>query len=675
MAVKINNWSPEESGQQVLKRWRHASDSRKRLEDQWLRNERSVYGSNGLSGFTLSIEALNDDAGLMDDTGNEGMNVSYVFKNLRFLHSQLSANPPSVAMKPASSDQEDGRRADAADRVVRFAIRKYQMQERVDQLTLGALIYGTAALRTTWDSTLGDIIGYDEETGEMQLEGDIAINVPHTWNLYLDPDARCVADIKWVIERQYIDYDAACLRWPEHKEILEQIRVQGESQQASDSGSGKSLVREPRYNSVEVLEYWETGLPANGYLGRYAVVTASGKTLTPCRPSPFRFPRAGSISEVLNSGLPDEIIERKLQSLPQMAKLPYHILTDIDVVNSVWGKSAVEYASRLQDVLTQIDSAYLDNIRAHGAARMVIPKNTEVNLDMTNSPWDVVEVDSNQAPFFMEVPQLMPEMNGTRMSVKQGIDDVMGVNEAMFGQQSREQSGASMQYATNQGNMIRRRIFNKYVLCVESIYKAILDLVRKHWTVERNIRVLGKEKALEAIALKGADIDGGYDVVGEYGTTLSLDPITRREEIMALQPMFEKAGVPTRMSLKLMKLNELEGMYDKLQMAEDRQKEYFDAMLAGQGYIPPQELEDHENMIAWALDYVMTAEFKYLEEDQKVLVKQHIRDRISMSAQEKSGGLSAQPQAPGPAGNPGELPAQPGPTEMAPAPAMAPAVG
>ncbi len=369
----------------------------------------------------------------------------------------------------------------------------------------------------------------------------------------------------------------------------------------------------------------------------------------------------------MNSDLPEQVREERIRKLPQMARLPYHILTDVDVPNSVWGKSSLEYSAPLQEVLGQIDTAYVDNIRAHGVARMVVSRQSEVDLDLSNSPWDITKVDSNQAPFFMEVPQLMPEMTAARTNMIQGINDVMGVNEAMMGQQSREQSGASMQYATNQGNMIRRRLFNKYVLTVESIYKAILDLVRKHWTIERTIRVLGKEKAFESLAIKGTDIDGGYDVVGEYGVTLSLDPMTRREEIMALQPMFEKAGVPTRMSLKMMKLNELEGMYDKLQMAEDRQKELFDEMIATRGVIAPEEFQDHANMIAWAMDYFMTAEFKYLDGDSKEICREHIRLRIKQAAQEQSGGLSAQPQPPGPAGAPGQLPAAPGAQQPEPA--------
>jgi hypothetical protein len=170
---------------------------------------------------------------------------------------------------------------------------------------------------------------------------------------------------------------------------------------------------------------------------------------------------------------------------------------------------------------------------------------------------------------------------------------------------------------------------------------------------------LGKEKALEAVAVQGADISGGYDLIVEYGASLSLDPMTRREEIMSLQPIFEKAGVPVRVSLKMMKLNELEGLYDMMQLAEDRQREIFEEMIANNTYIPPEKFQDHENMLAYAMQYVMTTEYKYLEEDKKPLIIQHIEDRSAMAAEEAAGQMPnpGGPLQPGPgAGMPGESP-------------------
>lgn len=679
MALKVTAWDQNTAKEEIRKRYRNAQDARSYLEDKWIRQERVIYSTSSqmqVNYLQASLESAFNIGLPGVDGSNSDQNMAYVFKNFRFIHAQMSANPPSVAMRPTNSDQENHRKADAADRIVRWAIRHYSMQERVDQLNLHALLYGTGFIKTMWDSTKGDIIKFDPEGGEITLEGDIDIQVPFIWNIYLDPDARCWDEVKYMFEKIYMDFDEAVARWPNQLDILKKARI--DNRDAKNRGRETGL-QDRHYNTVELLEYWETGLPTNGYLGRYCITTIDSDPLQDCQPSPFRFKKAGAVSGIEMSDQPDDTKERKIDALPDQASLPYVCLTDIDVPNSPWGASNIAYTAQLQENLNKLDSAVLDNIQAHGVARLVLPEATEVSEDaLSNSPWDVVKITGNQPPFFMQPPALMPEMTPTRQNIITGINDVMGVNESMFGQQSREQSSASMQYATNQGNMIRRRLFNKYVLAVESIYKNILNLIRKHWTVERTIHVIGKEKSLEAVDLKGADIDGGYDIVGEYGVTLSLDPITRREEIIQLQPMFEKAGIPPRTSMKMMKLNELEGMYDELDLADTRQKEIFDQMIATGGYIPPKKYRDHANMIAFAMRYFMTQEFEALPDNIQQLCEQHIEERASLAAQEQGAGAGS-PAGPAsqPAAPPGPLPAGPGgpvPTpQAAPQPIAAPA--
>lgn len=692
MSVRLVTWDDGKTKKEIQKRLRNAQDARLQNEDYWIRNENSVYKTySGINSTAIqgSLE-VNFGTGMPSVSGSDAdANISYTFKNFRYIHAQLSSNPPSVVMRPQTSDQDDHRKADAADRVVRYAIRHYTMQEKMDQLSLQTLLYGTGAMKTVWDSTKGAIIGMDEETDELQLEGDIALSVPFIWNVYLDPDAKSIDEIKWVLERIYMDYDEAMIRWPDKEDILKKAKIERESSRLGGSSSNgrDSQLHDDHYNSVELIEYWETGLPSNGYMGRYCITTREGDVLEPCRPSPHRFKKAGGVSSVEDSDLPDDVKEARIARLPEQASLPYHFFTDIDVPNTVWGKSMIEYAAQLQNNLNAMDSARLDNLKAHAVARVIVPESADISDDgLSNSPWDVTKISGNQPPYFMQPPQLMPDLTASRADHINGINDVMGVNESMFGQQSREQAAAAMQYATNQGNMIRRRLFNKYVLVTESIFGSILDLFRKHWTTSRMIHVLGKEKALEAIDLKGADIDGGYDVVGEYGATLSLDPITRKQEIMTLQPMFEKAGVPARTSLRLMKLSELDGMYDKLDLAGNRQKEIFDLMIATNVYIAPKRFRDHENMISWAYDYFMTSEFEMLAEEIQILCEKHIEERVALAAQEKAGMAGTAPAAPAapPAPAPGMAPPAPvapmgapteGGPETAPAPAPLPAAG
>ena len=289
---------------------------------------------------------------------------------------------------------------------------------------------------------------------------------------------------------------------------------------------------------------------------------------------------------------------------------------------------------------------------------MVLPEGCKVaDEGITDTPWEIIETTGNQQPHFIGVPTTLPESTALRDRLQAGSDDMAGVNDAMQGKQEREQSGFSMQFATNQGNMIRRRLFNKYVLFVEAIYKGYLSLIQRHWKTVRMIKVLGRENAYESIAVKGSDIIGGFDLVVEYGASLSLDPTSRREEIMALMPIFDKYEVDGKSVLGMLRLNELDGMFDLAELSETRQTEIFEHIIEENGrvYIPPRDKQDHQGMLAYCYKFVMTSEYRDLDEDIKALIDQHIEERENMEAVNISKPTTGL-QPPGPAGEPGQLP-------------------
>lgn len=653
-------WNTKEKAQNELQlRLQNSMTSRRNHELQWERNEITVFSKGGpvasMSGVSISFDSdpVPGDSGDANQLGDASIGTNYSLKNLRLIHAQLSANPPTVIPRPTSNDPDDRRRADAADRLIRYALRQYSMQEKADLTSLQTLVYGAGFAKTMWDKDAGDILEVNDETGELTMEGDFSVVIPSTWNIYLDPEATCWEDVRYVFERIIMPYEQACFQYPGKKEILERYRMKNGSI-GTNQGVSRPAPDNRYYDSVELYQYWEKGLPVNGFGGRFCVCTVKGELVTELTKNPERY----SSPKIKTKG---ETASKPIEK----AVLPFHIFTDLDVPHQVWGKSSIEFSSAMQDNLNRIDSITLENIKAHGVARLILPEGAEIKDDsITNSPWDIIKMTGSMPAHFMEPMPLPPSMSQLRDTMKQGIDDMFGVNEAMFGQQSREQSGFSMQYATNQGNMIRRRLFNKYVFFVEGIYKRFLQIVQKNWDTPRTVHVLGKEKAFEVSDLKGADIEGGYDLVVEYGTSLSLDPLSRRQEIMTLMPLFEKSGMDSRVLVSLMKLDELSEMYDALDLAPDRQREYFEEMLATGMYLPPRELEDHPNMLKFAYTYVMTVEYKYLTDDQKALIDAHIHAREQMEAQKQ-----AAAQGGAPTGTP------PGPVPMGPTEAPAPAAG
>ena len=71
-------------------------------------------------------------------------------------------------------------------------------------------------------------------------------------------------------------------------------------------------------------------------------------------------------------------------------------------------------------------------------------------------------------------------------------------------------------------------------------------------------------------------------------------------------------------------------------------------------YIGPRKsgIQEHEGMLKYAYDYVMTSEFKYLPESTKLLIERHITEREELAA----AGAAPAPAAAGPT----EIPGSPG---------------
>lgn len=634
---KIEVWTNDIATARLRDRLTQSKQSRRPFERQWSENYRTVYSTrmsqsnsplNNLSVSFISPAEL----GITDiDAGNTDIAINYVMKDIRLIHSQLSANPPSVIPRPQSNDPSDKHKADGADRLVRYGMRKYDMQEKKDRLTLASLIYGSGFVKGYWNPELGEIVDYDEETGEVTMEGDYEICIPSPFNVFPDPDASTWEDVRYVFECIVIPWEQAMYMFPDKEKEMQSYRTQGKEDPDNYGQPTKKIL----YDSVRLYQYWEKGLPYNGMVGRFVWCLEDGTPLCDVKPNPHAFARPKTKMD------PEDFNPIKV------ARLPYNILTDIDVPDSYWGMSVVSYSAALQDMLNRFDNVVIETLQAHGIPRMILPEGTEVaDESITNSPWDIVKITGAQPPFFMNPMALPTGLDTIRDRIKMGINDMNGTNEAMYGQQSREQSGFSMQYASQQGQMIRRRVFNKFVNVVEDIYKDYLLILRDRWSETRTIHVLGKENAFEAVDIKGADIDGGFDLVVEYGASLSLDPMTRREEILTMMPLFEKAGVSTRSILQMLKLNELEGVYDNLELATSRQSEIFREMKESGAYIAPEKLQDHRNMLDYAYTFVMSAEYKYWPDGIKTLVEKHIEAREQLAATQASASPGGTP-APG----------------------------
>ena len=648
---KVAAWTEQEAKKELQRRREGAVKARKKFEAQWELNAAALTSADGLTTGNAPAVSINDFlAPTVDDTEatDSRIGVNYIFRYTRFRHSQLSANPPSVMAKPSSSDPRDRRKADAGDRLCRWIRDQKKAQEHVDIMNLSTITYGTGYLRQCWDELLGGVVHFDEETNAVKLKGDSKMYSPSIYNIWLDPHAKHKDDLRYYFEDVFYTAEEAVFRYPEHAEMLkEKAKPKRQFSSYITQWFTKEEIEDDE-PVIKVTYYVEKGLPVNGMAGRFAAMLCEDGEITLLdgpRKNPF----------------PD-------------ARLGLYIFTDIDVDGQVYGDSPIRYAVPIQDMLNRLDSANLDSIQAHNVVRMALTGDLDVEDEsVTDSSWDWIKMTGQGTIHPIAPAQLMPDAWRLREQYVLAIQDTFGINDSMLGIQRREQSAVSQQTSIEAGTMIHRRLFKKYEMVVAEIFRDHLALIKEHWTTPRTIYVLGKEKAFEALDIKGADIANGFDIICEYGTSLPIDPNMRREAIMLMQPFFEKAGIDNKQLLKHMKLNDLEGIHDRAEMAGDRMREIIEEIISkyfdGLPEMPqPKEMRDHAGMLAYAYDYVNTREFNDLPPELQTLIEGFIKgveQLAAAAAAPQQGGGQPQPPA-----MPAEDPAAAAMPDMAAAPLL-----
>ncbi len=631
--MKVVKWDAKDIKTKLSNKINDCKLYRRRCkESSWKEDEITVLEPGGLHNsddFDASYFDIDSAIQSVFNNDDNVPNVNYVYRHVKFLHSQLIANPPVVQPRPNSTDVMDKRAADSADAIIHYSLRQYNLKEVFELSSLNVMVYGLGWVKSVWDPSKGRILDFDDDSGLMRVEGDLSFNAPSVWDMWVQPSKERWEDMEYVFERRWYNEEELEFHFtPKQVKLIKKSGDRKSQQENSRSYADKFRSGDDfRETIYGVYHYWEKGLPTNGYLGRYIICLGDGTPVTELDVNPHRF-------------VPTEVREERLNGdiepaeMYSVARLPFHPIQGDKVPGQFYSNTFVSYEKAIQDMINKLDHLTMENIEANGAQILAVPEGSGIDETSVNDggPWQVLRVSSSQEkPSFITSGGQMPDIQMFREKLKGAGEDMAALNESMFGQQSREQSAMAMEYAVSQGNLVRRNIFEHYVQQVEGVYKDLLDMVRTYWTTSRTIRVMGKEKAFEAYTVKGASIDGGFDIIVEYGTSMFLDPVLRKQEFVQNFAMYQQMGVDPKVLLEGMELGDVESVHDTIKAWERRQAEIFEQMVANDIYIEPQEMQDHQAMIAYGYRYLSTAEFRDMDEGDKKLIEKHIQQREQLA--------------------------------------------
>ena len=614
-------------------RLRASMQHRSRFEDQWKTMESYLYNQGrGPLTPTISFDSPIEAHAIQDPTPDDegktrSVYVPQIIRNIRILHSQLSANPPSSVATPNNAEErKDIETAKVVNDVINDGLTNpaFAIREVVDRWTLSSQVYGTGFLKVFYDQTKGEVKSFNKESMELTLKGDNNARACSVWAIYLDSTASCQEKIRYYFEEERMPLHVALSIWPGKEDILRQgiIRSADEDRETwhgSVSGNLESanIKSTEETDIVRVFHYVEGKGIENGMAGRMATHLIDGTLLSPMKE--------------LNT--PDKTLD-------------LIILTDIDVPGQIYGKAPAEYALELSIIINDLDTLILDNIEIHGNLRLVVYDGADVNeSDLEASPVKVIQVKGGpqNGPHHLTAPPLPPDIYRLRDSKVAEIDAVMAVNEALQGQIPRELSGFAVQTAMEAANLSRVRLYNKFKTGINLMWDKWVKLGAKYWDVARKVRAVGEENEVAVKQYTKDNLVGGYTINTTYGEMFSLDPNQRRQQIMQAEPYLSKAGVNPKVIAKQLRYTDIEAVFDPMEVAKKRQLEIFDKII--ESYDPalktikkiPADIMPvafHVEMVEAGYQYVMTREFLKMDKVVRDTIYEHIRQREQLAAKQ-----------------------------------------
>jgi hypothetical protein len=639
--AKIRILGNDELVESLTTKFRESEEKHKRIRLEWDACKSIYQGVNLQNQGGLDTGLVTSAVFAPSETSQEPIifqGLELVKANL-FLHAKLCITDPVVTARPRNQDPKSERAAQNAELYLPWMSQHTSMQEVVEfGAYLNCTVLGTGITYYGWDSNGGEYplteIPDNIESlkdFDFKMEGDLDLEDVNPYDFRIDGNAKSWRTAQHCFWANDVPIEEALFRFTDEEA---QELLQSEYRNCTDSTQGSA--KEERKGTIRIWEYWEKGMPWNGMLGMhvYFIDSTSPKILLR-EAHPYRH-----------------------------KKLPFAVMTDVDIPDNPWGMSRIIYAHQCQKSIDMLMGLFLNNTSLFGGVRMMMAEGS-MNEDSINN--DTATVDyyngaSGQKPeYFRPVPVTSDVWRGYTL-MKTAIDNLYGMSEFSQGQIPRELSSFAVQLALEMDDKYRVRLFNKKKQYLKDIYLQGLDLTQQFMTEPRKLSVTGVEGWKDGEYFSSAVLNGDYEIMVDYGQYIPVDPAARKQQILEFlkSGFYEKAGGNMQKIAKLLVDGTMLDVKDMFERATKIQEREIDSIIEGKD-VPVMKWDKDEAHISAIDDFTSTETFRSLDPEIQEAIWQHGQAHTDALAQKmaQSGGGSpggGAPAAGGPQTAPGGLP-------------------
>lgn len=517
----------------ILKEYRTAKSQLDSMKSQWNMNLSFYKGDqyvDRIENRLVNIPAPKSKVRLV---------VNRIRPHVRTEVARLTSVEPTAEVVPATSETSDIEAAKAAQSLLLSTFDRLDIQRKVRSAAWWASVTGVGYLKVRWNKDAE--IKY--ENGEV-VKGDFAVSVPSPFhivvpNLLLED----IEDQPWVFNVFAMKHDQVKARysdlWPDKytptlissSEIMDETRL-----------NIKGSSSEAQADSCLVIEAW----------------IKPGQTNI--------LPKGGMVTIVdqIVVGISD-------QGIPYThGQFPFIKIDNVQS-GSYYGTSSIDDLIPLQKELNKIRSVMMEARMKMGNPGLMYRQGTLDPQRMTNRIGQLVEIKGGgEYPMPLPTPSLPPIILEEHNQILADFEDISGQHQVSKGNTPTGVTAATaIDMLQEQDNTYLSATTDSVEFAMQKTAKQLIQLFIQYADSKRQVKVVGKDKAISVEYLMGADVKSATDVRVERGSSL---PYSKAARVAMFTDWMSRGILPYDIGLDLIDLPHMDKYYDIVKI-DERQAE------------------------------------------------------------------------------------------------------
>ncbi len=417
-------------------------------------------------------------------TGEQGelsqLPVNHLRNIITHMKTMTLASRPSFEAKAVNTDPKSLVQAQLASGLLEYYLREMRLEKYIANAIESALVMGAGYIKVEWDTSKGQIVEEDEETGMVVREGDLAFSNLSPFDVIFDLN-KSDNNHNWMITIDYKNRYDLIAKFPEYEEEIEALP-------GRDKLEGSLILnRETSSDEIPIFTFFHKptdSLPR----GRQVVFLSENCILTD-------------------------------QDLPYRG-IPIYRVSPGDVLGTCIGYANTYDLLPLQDAVNTLYTSVFSNNVALGTQNLFVETNSNLNMTSLSGGLNVIEGLKKPEP--LNLVASAPETYNLIAKLESLMETLSAMNSVVRGNpEANLKSGTSLAVVQSQAVQFINGLQQQYIQLLEDVGGSIIEILKDYATEPRVISIVGSNNKAYLRKFKSEDIQEINRVSVEVGNPLS----------------------------------------------------------------------------------------------------------------------------------------------------------